>query len=323
MVAGPASSRPLPILSARQIQNEDLTGMQSIFDERLWLAWLTKARVIILTFLLGVELAIARFTTSPLPVRLFVNTMLLWYAVAILHILISSFWDDRKAQASLQVLTDFIMVTVVVYATGGVESSLNFLYPLIIIVACILLPRTWAYLMAALAFLLYGTVLELTYFSVIPSYSTTHPSWEGLQAIIFINLFAYLAVAYLASLLSAKLRQVNVKLKSTSGELESLQALHHLIIQSTSGALITRRLDGYVTLSNGAAQLLLESTEQQLWGRPISQLFIDPVPKVEEDSAHGEVRFACASGFRKTFRVMVSSLVTPEHGTIGYVYTLD
>jgi two-component system, NtrC family, sensor histidine kinase PilS len=323
MVAGPASSRPLPILSARQIQNEDLTGMQSIFDERLWLAWLTKARVIILTFLLGVELAIARFTTSPLPVRFFVNTMLLWYAVAILHILIISFWDDRKAQASLQVLTDFIMVTLVVYATGGVESSLNFLYPLIIIVACILLPRTWAYLMAALAFLLYGTVLELSYFSLIPSYSTTHPSWEGLQAIIFINLFAYLAVAYLASLLSAKLRQVNVKLKSTSGELESLQALHHLIIQSISGGLITTGLDGYVTLSNGAAQLLLESTEQQLWGRPISQLFIDPVPKVEEDSAHGEVRFACASGFRKTFRVMVSSLVTPEHGTIGYVYTLD
>ena len=48
------------------------------------------------------------------------------------------------------------MVTLVVYVTGGVDSSLNFLYPLVIIVACILLPRVWAYLTAALAFILYG-----------------------------------------------------------------------------------------------------------------------------------------------------------------------
>ena len=35
------------------------------------------------------------------------------------------------------------MVTLLVYATGGVDSSLNFFYPLVIIVACILLPRTF------------------------------------------------------------------------------------------------------------------------------------------------------------------------------------
>ena len=34
--------------------------MQSMFDERLWLGWLVKVRIIILTFLLGIELAIAR-----------------------------------------------------------------------------------------------------------------------------------------------------------------------------------------------------------------------------------------------------------------------
>ena len=66
----------------------------------------------------------------------------------------------------LQVLTDLAMVTLVVYVTGGVDSSLNFLYPLVIIVASILLPRAWAYLTAALAFILYGTVLELSYFGI-------------------------------------------------------------------------------------------------------------------------------------------------------------
>ena len=38
--------------------------MQSTFDERNWLAWLVKVRIIILTFLLGIELAVARLTAN-------------------------------------------------------------------------------------------------------------------------------------------------------------------------------------------------------------------------------------------------------------------
>src|ERR1700758_1135201 len=148
--------------------------MQSMFDEQMWLAWLVKVRIIILTFLLGIELAIARLTASTLNVRLFVNAVLLWYTISIFYLLLLSFWKEQRIQSLLQVLTDLALVSLVVYITGGVDSSLNFLYPLVIIVACILLPRVWAYLTAALAFILYGTVLELTYFEFIKSYSTTH-----------------------------------------------------------------------------------------------------------------------------------------------------
>jgi len=172
--------------------------MHSKFDERLGLAWLVKVRIIILTFLLGIELAVARLTPTTLPLRLFVDVMLLWYTMSLFYLLLLSFWEEHRIQSLLQVVTDLALVTLVVYVTGGVDSSLNFLYPLVIIVACILPPRVWAYLTAALAFILYGTVLELTYFEFIRSYSTTHPGMGALQAIIFINLFAYLAVAYLA-----------------------------------------------------------------------------------------------------------------------------
>ena len=76
------------------------------------------------------------------------------------------------------------------------------------------------------------------------SFVFDHASGERLQAIIFVNLFGYLAVAYLAGLLASKLRQVDVQLKHTSGALENLQALHENIIQSISGGLITTGLDG-------------------------------------------------------------------------------
>jgi len=297
--------------------------MQSMFDERLWLNWLVKVRIIILTFLLGIELAIARLTPNPFPLRFFVNSILLWYTISVFYLLLLSFWEERRIQSLLQVITDLVMVTLVVYATGGVDSSLNFLYPLVIIVACILLPRTWAYLTGALAFILYVTVLELTYYEFIPSYSTTHPGLGALQAIIFVNLFGYLAVAYLAGLLAAKLRQVDVKLTHTRGALEDLQALHENIIQSISGGLITTGLDGYVTLVNTAAQKLLERPESNLLGHPVDQLFLDPLPSVGSERAHGEVRFVASNGFCKTLRVMATALAVPGRKTIGYVYTFD
>jgi len=298
--------------------------MQSMFDDRVWLAWLVKVRIIILTFLLGIELAIARLTPSPLPIRLFVQIVLLWYAISIFYVILLAHWNERRIQSLLQVLTDMAMVTLVVYATGGVDSSLNFLYPLVIIVGCIMLPRIWAFLAAALAFILYGTVLELTYFEVVPSYQTTHPGLRTLQAIILVNLFAFLTVAYLTGLLATKLRQVDVRLKYTSGALQNLQALHENIIQAMSGGLITTGVEGHITLVNQAAQNLLEFPERDIIGQRVDKLFLDPLPRVTGGEAgHGEVRFAAANDFRKTCRVVVSELSTPAQGTIGYIYTLD
>ncbi len=297
--------------------------MQSTFDERNWLVWLVRVRIVILTLLLGIELAVAQFTPTPLPMRLFVTTILFWFSLSLFYVLLLSLWQEHRLQASLQVLTDLILVSLVIHETGGWDSSLNFLYPLVIIVASVLLTRVWAHLVAALAFILYGTVLELNYYGVVHSFCTTHPGLKSLQAIIFVNLFAFLAVAYLAGLLTAKLRQVGVQLKHTSGELESLQALHENIIHSISSGLITTGLDGRITLVNGAAQRLLDRTSAELVGARVDQLFLDSLPTVESLLSHGEVRFDAPTKFRKTVRVRVAALTVPERGELGYVYVLD
>jgi two-component system, NtrC family, sensor histidine kinase PilS len=297
--------------------------MQSTFDERNWLVWLVRVRIFILTLLLAIELAVARFSPAPLPLRLFISTILFWYSLSLFYVLLLSLWREHRLQASLQVLTDLILVSLVIHETGGWDSSLNFLYPLVIIVASVLLPRIWAQLIAALAFILYGTVLELNYYGIVPSYCTTHPGLKALQAIIFVNLFAFLAVAYLAGLLTTKLRQVGVQLKDTSGALESLQVLHENIIHSISSGLITTGLEGRITLVNAAAQRLLERTPADLLGAPVHQLFLDPLPTVESAQNHGEVRVDGATKFRKTLRVRVAALTVPERGDLGYVYVLD
>lgn len=297
--------------------------MQSTFDERNWLVWLVRVRILILTLLLAIELAVAQFSPAPIPWRLFLSTILFWYSLSFFYVLLLSVWQEHRLQATLQVLTDLVLVSLVVHETGGWDSSLNFLYPLVIIVASVLLPRIWAGLVAALSFILYGTVLELNYYEIVRPYTTTHPGLKALQAIIFVNLFAFLAVAYLAGLLTAKLRQVRVQLNDASGALESLQALHENIINSISSGLITTGLDGRITLVNPAALRLLERSAGELIGMSVSRLFQDPLPNVNSAEAHGEVRFDPPTKYRKTLRVRVTTLTVPDRGELGYVYAFD
>jgi two-component system sensor histidine kinase PilS (NtrC family) len=297
--------------------------MQSVFENRVWLTWLVKVRILILTLLLAIELAVAQLTAVAFPIRLFVDTILFAYTISAFYLVLLHFWDELKVQSVLQVVSDLLLVSLLVYITGGVDSSLNFLYPLVILVASILLPRLWAYLTAALAFILYGAVLELSFFQVLPSFSVTHPGIRTLQAIIFVNLFGFLAIAYLAGLLADKLRQTDKRLAYFRGELESLQALHENIVQSTSDGLITTGLDGRITLVNAAAEKLLQRAESELLGQSIAPLFIDPLPHASAEHSHGEVRFVASNNFRKTFRVTAAELRVLGRGPLGFVYTLD
>ncbi|MFY9905719.1 MAG: ATP-binding protein [Terriglobales bacterium] len=297
--------------------------MHSISDERNWLTWLVKVRILILMVLLAIELAVIRLTPSPLPILPFLIGMVLWFVLSLFFLFLVSVWREHRLQAILQVLADLAMVTLVVHATGGIDSSLNFLYPLVIVVACMLLPRVWGYLSAALAFILFGTLLELDYYLVVPSYSTSHPKLKALQVVIFVNLFAYFAIAYLAGLLMSKLRQVDVQLKDASGALRNLQALHENIVQSMSGGVITTSLDGRITLVNRAAQQLLEISEAELRGRSVADLFQDPLPRFGGARADAEVRYVALNGFRKTFRVLVSALNVSARGDLGFVYSFD
>ncbi len=297
--------------------------MREEFNERSWLVWLAKVRIIVITLLFGIELAVAVLTPTNLPKGLFVFSIILWYTLSAFYLILISLWDDARFQARLQVLTDLCLAAAVVYLTGGIDSSFNFLYPLIIIVAAILFSRAWTFLVAALAFILCGAILELSYFGILRSYSLNRPDLRSLQASIFINLFAYAAIAYLASHLSTKLRQADVALQEQSGALENLQALHENIVNSISGGLITTGMDGRVRLINAAGQRLLERRQSDVVGKGVEHLFLDQLPEPGTTAVRCEVRTATPSGKTKTFGMSRSVLEVPERGAMGYIYTFD
>jgi two-component system, NtrC family, sensor histidine kinase PilS len=294
------------------------------FNERAWLAWLVKVRVIIISFLLGVELLIVNLTPNNVPTRLFVTVVLVWYVISVFFIVLISVWQEYKPQAITQIFTDLAFVTAVVYVTGGIDTIFNLLYFLVIIVAGILLPRYWAYVTAAVSFILFGGLLELSYFGKLPSYQySPRGDLTSLTIVLGSNLFGYMAVAYLASALASKLRQAGLELEDKSGELLSLQALHASVVHSIRSGLLTTDLEGRITLVNTPGQKLLERTPSAVCGRHVSELFLDRLPGLESSSAQGEVRGLTPSGIEKTFGVTAAPLAVPEHGTIGYLYAFE
>ncbi|HLJ85865.1 MAG TPA: ATP-binding protein [Candidatus Angelobacter sp.] len=295
------------------------------FNERSWLAWLVKVRVLIISLLFAVELLIVSLTPTRVPTSAFITIVFLWYTVSVFFVVLFPIWHEYKLQAITQIFTDLAFSTAVVYVTGGLDSYFySFLGPLVIIVSSILLPRYWAYVTAAVSFILFGSVLELSYFDKIPSFQTSgRGELKSLQATILINLLAYMAVAHLASALAARLRQAGAELKDKSGELSNLQVLYENVIHSIRSGLITTDPQGRITLLNDPGQRLLERSASSIYGRHIAELFLDRLPSPDLLPAQAEVRGMTPSGDEKIFGISVTGLESVDHGVIGRVYTFE
>ena len=283
-------------------------------QNRAWLSWLAKVRILIITFLLGIELAITRLTTTNVPVRYFISIIMLWYTIAFFELLLVFLWREYNVQARLQILTDVIFTTALVYVTGDVDTYFN-LYPLIILAASLQLTWLWAYMTAGLSFLLFALTLELTHFGILHSYAISPRADDrSLHILLGMNFLAYFAVAYLARNLSAKLRQEDVE------ALESLQALHENIINSMSGGLITTDLKGRISFLNAAGEKLLERRSAQLIGKNVHELFLDKLPQQKEQEKD-ELRYLGPSGKEQIFGLRISELRVPDRGVLGYIYS--
>ena len=164
------------------------------------------------------------------------------------------------------------------YTDGGMDSSLNFLYPMVIIVASILLPRIWAHLVAALAFILYGAVLgtQLLRSCNFLLHKPSRP--QNAAGNHFCQSVCLCRGGLSGRPAQHQVRQARVKLSKASGELENLQILHENIIQSIGSGLITTGLDGHITLVNTAAQKLLEAPPVNSWASPSTNSSLDRFP---------------------------------------------
>jgi two-component system sensor histidine kinase PilS (NtrC family) len=298
-------------------------------NQKEWLLWLIRVRIVIITFLLGIELAVVQLTQPQIFVRWFgssqgfwfVSVILLWYALTLFFALLVKLSADYTMQSYVQMISDIGMITAVIHITGGVDSYYFFLYPLVVILAAIALPqaRGGAFLVAGLSFIFSGTILELAYYNKVSSFSTSQPDLHSLQLRVFTNLILLLPVVYLSSSLVENLRKTGTRLKAASSQLENLQAFNQNVIDSMSGGLLTTNLEGRVLLLNRAGALILGVSPAAAVGHGLGEVVAE-LSRMPLESTGQEIRVMTEGGREKYLRVTISQLTGPEGAPQGMVY---
>ncbi len=269
-------------------------------DLRQKLQWLSLFRIVVVAFLTGATALYGPPAAPDLPGLALSSTTLILYAVAGVMCLLSVAYavalrfirteDHLRRLAYVELLGDTLFAATLVVLTGGTSSAFTFIFSLTIVNAAILLYRPGALFTAtscAVLFLLIGLgefgvaevapVKAMRREGVAPIRPLTQVDdasrLGGLAYSLINNIFAFYAIALLASQLSEKLRRTDRQLAAERGQLEDLRALHESIVASIPSGLVTLDHLGRVTFINGIGEALLGRAFAEVRGQDVGVSF--------------------------------------------------
>jgi len=196
------------------------------------------------------------------------------FALSLFHWALGRFLPAR-GEAYLQILGDLGLVCVLVYSSGGPSSVFTFLYLVVIAAAAFLLYRTGAVVIASVAALMHGLLVELTAYGVLrrPLISAA-PRW-GVERIgynLAITVVGFYGVAFMVSYLSEKLHGARQELERRQKALSRIQTLYANVIASMSSGLATADARQRVTFLNQAGGDILGIVPARAVGRSLSEI---------------------------------------------------
>ena len=183
------------------------------------------------------------------------------YFISIIYAFLLKYTNNIVLQAYLQILVDTLIITGLIYSTGGIESIFSFLYILSIFSGSILLYRRGGILVASSSSIFYGLLLDLHYYGVIHPlgsraiYPETYQS-AYLFFTILANMTGFYLVAYLSGFLSEQARRSRVELAVKQLDVNRLEGLNESIIGSITSGLIVLDNREKIVLFNPAAEAL-------------------------------------------------------------------
>jgi two-component system, NtrC family, sensor histidine kinase PilS len=248
----------------------ELQGIQQE-EMRTKLKWLMALRVVIVTVLLGASIIlqigyghIAK-TTAP-----FFYLIASTYCLTIVYSLLLNRLNRLILFAYVQICMDLLFETYLVYLTGGIESPFSPFYMITSIAASMILGRRGGTLTASMASILLGLLVDLQYHRFLPGMEASTYSNRETLYYLFLNIVAFLTVAYLSGGLAEKLSVTKERLKEKATGLAELKAFHEHVVQSMSTGLMTTGLTGEITSFNRAAEQIMgwrfaEVKDQPWW----------------------------------------------------------
>jgi two-component system, NtrC family, sensor histidine kinase PilS len=300
---------------------------------RARLLWLIGGRAAVITLLLGSALLIRIKFPGAFPIDPFFLLIGITYAVTALYTLALKHFERYSWLIDVQLGCDAVIVTAIVYITGGVSSYFSSLYTLPIIAASTIQSRRGGIMVGVLSSLLYGGLVLAQYYGVgFLAGMTDYELLPALRVAVFtvgLNIFGFFAVAFLSGHLAESGRRAGEQLVETSNQLADLQAFSQYVIDSLSSGLATTDIDGRVLTFNRAAEAITRITAADAVGQSIADVLQLPrdvglfgereerpkLPRIE-------VAFRRGDGISIELGLSTAVLMTPR-GETGFVFTFQ
>ncbi len=237
------------------------------------IGWLTAIRIVVLSLILLSAILVQAGAGIHIEITFLYALFAAAVLLALFHWTVGRYLAPRLS-AYIQLLADVGIATVLVYSSGGPDSVFNFLYLVVIGASGFLLYRTGAVIVATVAAILYGAMVQLMAYGVLPP-PPLAPVSEWSTARIRFNLAitvgGFYGVAFMVSYLSEKLLAARVELELRQRALQRLQTLYGNVIATMSSGLMTTDADQRITFLNRAGGDLLGVDPAAAPGRPIAE----------------------------------------------------
>jgi two-component system sensor histidine kinase PilS (NtrC family) len=256
---------------------------ESLEDRIRKLKVLMISRVIIITLLLSIILfiqlrkGVTFFITPNNFIYYFIGLI---YLITLIYVPFLNRTKDAKKFAFVQHIVDILLITLLVYLTGGIDSFFVIAYIFSIISGSIILYKRGAYFVASMSSIAYGAFLDLEYYGLIhPMYNSlsTGYDYSGSYVLyrIFVYVLAFFVVAFLSSHLAEELQRKKHELIQKQDDYEKLEAFNRDIVQSLDSGLLTIDSQGKITSSNKTAQRILGLKPKEMEQGQVQRLFPD------------------------------------------------
>ncbi|MDP9324070.1 MAG: ATP-binding protein [Acidobacteriota bacterium] len=247
---------------------------------RAKLLWLIAGRAAVITLLLGSAILIRINVPGAFPIETFFVLIGITYALTAAYGAALKYFERYSWLVDVQLGCDAVIVSAIVYITGGVSSYFSSLYTLPIIAASTIQSRRGGMMVGVLSTLLYGGLVLAQYygagfFPVVTDYALLPPARVAMFT-VGLNIFGFFAVAVLSGHLAENVRRAGEQLVETSNQLADLQAFSQHVIDSLTSGLATTDIDGRVLTFNRAAEAITRVTAAEAVGRSIADVLQFP-----------------------------------------------
>ncbi len=270
--------------------------------------WFILLRLIIITTIFISVVTIHYATAATLSLSAF-YLIFIAYFLSALYFAFYLWGKNYTLQVYVQILFDLLLITALVYFSGGLRGSFYFLYVFEIIAASIVISSSAAYITAILSGVLFAALIDGMYLGIIPQYASGAPTPISLDALVtnvFTSWGIFFLIALLMNYLTGNLRRTREQLEYAQKELEVKKSL---ALAGEISAHLAHEIRNPLAAISGSVQVLRNELALSDEQRDLMNIVVDESDRVSQSI---EQYLNLASPGKQTFMAVDLSQVLKE-----------